>query len=67
MKPSRVLGFRFLTLLAMSAYLLAAFMPAAEGAIRLDTVLQGLSSPVYITNAHDDSNRLFIVEQGGRI
>src|SRR6185369_8199331 len=67
MKPSKVFGSRFLTLLAVSAFLLAALMPAAEGAIRLDPVLQGLSSPVYLTSAHDDSNRLFIVEQGGRI
>ncbi|HXG95172.1 MAG TPA: PQQ-dependent sugar dehydrogenase [Blastocatellia bacterium] len=40
--------------------------PAATR-IELQPVLSGLSSPVYITNAHDGSNRLFIVEQPGRI
>lgn len=38
---------------------------AAE--ISLQPVLSGLSSPLYVTNAHDGSNRLFIVEQPGRI
>ncbi|HWO01767.1 MAG TPA: PQQ-dependent sugar dehydrogenase, partial [Blastocatellia bacterium] len=33
----------------------------------LEPVLAGLSSPVYVTNAHDGSKRLFIVEQSGRI
>jgi glucose/arabinose dehydrogenase len=36
-------------------------------AIQLENVLTTLSSPVFVTNAHDQSNRLFIVEQGGRI
>ena len=31
------------------------------------TVLSGLSGPVYVSNAHDGSNRLFVVEQAGRI
>lgn len=36
--------------------------------IRLEPVVTtGLSSPVFVTNAHDGSNRLFIVEQGGII
>ncbi|MGB8508067.1 MAG: PQQ-dependent sugar dehydrogenase [Pyrinomonadaceae bacterium] len=36
--------------------------------IQLEPVLTtGLSSPVYMTNAHDGTDRLFIVEQGGRI
>jgi len=39
----------------------------AGAAIQLETVLTGLSSPVYVTNAHDGTNRLFIVEQPGRI
>jgi glucose/arabinose dehydrogenase len=34
---------------------------------RLSLVLDGLSSPLYVTNARDQSNRLFVVEQGGRI
>src|SRR5215510_113311 len=35
--------------------------------IALEPVLSGLSSPLYVTSARDRSNRLFIVEQGGRI
>src|SRR2546423_795237 len=33
----------------------------------LVTVLSGLSGPGYVSNAHDGSNRLFVVEQAGRI
>jgi glucose/arabinose dehydrogenase len=36
-------------------------------AIELEPVLSGLNSPVLVTNARDGSNRLFIVEQSGRI
>jgi Glucose / Sorbosone dehydrogenase/Putative binding domain, N-terminal len=36
-------------------------------AIQLVPVVSGLSSPVFVTNAGDGSNRLFIVEQGGTI
>jgi len=35
--------------------------------ITLETVVTGLNSPVYVTNAGDLSERLFIVEQPGRI
>jgi glucose/arabinose dehydrogenase len=41
--------------------------PQAITAIQLDPVLTGLTNPIYITNAHDGSNRLFVVEQGGSI
>lgn len=44
---------------------LAQGTPSAN--IELVQVVAGLSSPVYVTNAHDGSRRLFIVEQGGRI
>ena len=44
----------------------AAANTPAQG-IQLEPVLSGLSSPVYAGNARDGSNRLFIVEQGGRI
>ncbi len=37
------------------------------GAPRLQTVLTGLTTPVFVTNARDGSNRLFILEQAGRI
>src|SRR5205809_249800 len=36
-------------------------------AIQLTLVVTGLSSPTFVTNAGDGSNRLFIVEQGGTI
>ncbi len=39
----------------------------AFAAIQLEELLTGLSSPVYVTSAHDGTNRLFIVEQTGRI
>lgn len=34
---------------------------------RLQPFLSGLSSPVLITNAHDGTRRLFVVQQGGTI
>jgi glucose/arabinose dehydrogenase len=40
---------------------------SAFAAIQLQPVLTGLSSPIYLTHARDGSNRLFVVEQGGRI
>src|SRR5438105_4204631 len=67
MKSSKVFNPRFLALLFVSVFLNAAVMHASEGAIRLESVLQELSSPVYVTNAHDGTQRLFIVEQAGRI
>ncbi|HXG68518.1 MAG TPA: PQQ-dependent sugar dehydrogenase [Blastocatellia bacterium] len=35
--------------------------------IELEPVLSGLTSPLYVTSARDGSDRLFIVEQPGRI
>ena len=35
--------------------------------LALESVLLGLTSPLYVTNAHDGSGRLFIVEQEGQI
>ncbi len=56
---------RFLGVL-VPLILLATVSPALA-AIQLQPVLTGLSSPVYVTHAHDGTNRLFIVEQGGAI
>jgi glucose/arabinose dehydrogenase len=42
-------------------------MDPASGAIQLEPVLTGLSSPLYLTSARDGTNRLFIVEQPGTI
>ncbi|MGH9849957.1 MAG: PQQ-dependent sugar dehydrogenase [Blastocatellia bacterium] len=40
---------------------------SAQATIQLITVLTGMNNPVYLTNARDGSNRLFILEQPGRI
>jgi len=40
---------------------------SALAAVQLEPVLTGLSRPVYVTHARDGSNRLFVVEQGGRV
>lgn len=40
---------------------------SATPTIQLIPVASGLSSPVYLTSARDGSNRLFIIEQPGRI
>lgn len=45
----------------------AAVMPQATTIELEPVVTTGLSSPILLTNAHDGSNRLFIVEQTGRI
>src|SRR5262249_26844086 len=37
----------------------------AEAAVGVQAVVSGLDSPLYVTNAHDGSGRLFIVEQAG--
>ena len=46
---------------------LVCFSAHAHAAVQLTTVVSGLSSPIFVGHAGDDSNRLFIVEQGGRI
>jgi uncharacterized repeat protein (TIGR01451 family) len=40
---------------------------AADPAIGLQTILSGLNQPVFVGNARDGSDRLFILEQHGRI
>ena len=43
-------------------------MPAAPAdSIELDKVVSGLTQPLLVTHANDGSDRLFVVEQGGRI
>jgi len=39
----------------------------ADASIKLVSLLTGLDNPLFVTNARDGSNRLFIVEQGGVI
>jgi glucose/arabinose dehydrogenase len=52
-----------------TAVIAVCFLSASAGwaQTELKTVFSGLSSPVFVTNAHDGSKRLFVVEQGGRI
>ncbi len=45
----------------------SAASPVAAASIKLVPVLAGLDNPVFVTNARDGSNRLFVVEQGGMI
>jgi glucose/arabinose dehydrogenase len=60
-----------LAALFLLASLLAGVRVAAQdrstAALTLTPVLSNLSSPVFVTNAHDGSNRLFVVEQPGRV
>jgi uncharacterized protein (TIGR03437 family) len=66
---------RFLTVaiivigLLFSVHLLNDREPAvsAQASIQLIPVASGLDSPLYVTSARDGGNRLFIVEQPGRI
>lgn len=45
----------------------AGLVSAGSSGIRLVPVLSGLDHPLFVTNARDGSNRLFVVEQGGAI
>ncbi len=47
--------------------LLSACAYGQNSAIQLQPITTGLSAPVLATNAHDGSNRIFIVEQTGKI
>jgi uncharacterized protein (TIGR03437 family) len=68
--PSRLI---FIGLLVTAVGLLTGIPWIGEGeaqsgpSIQLQTVASGLSAPVLVTNAHDGSNRIFIVEQTGMI
>src|ERR1051325_9550713 len=61
---------RFCVVLMVITGILACVAPAESQAVRISLtplVSSGLNNPDYITNAHDGSNRLFIVEQPGII
>jgi glucose/arabinose dehydrogenase len=52
------------------AWLLVLLPTAADAQavrINLQPIASGMSAPLYLTNAHDGSNRRFIVEQAGQI
>ena len=57
---------KYLTLL-FAFFFTACAQAQIDPNLQLQPVLTGLSSPVLATNARDGSNRLFIVEQTGRI
>ena len=40
---------------------------ASDPLVRLETVVGGLHSPLFVTHAADASGRLFVLEQAGRI
>jgi glucose/arabinose dehydrogenase len=69
-----LLGLAALLTLSPSVFFTqASSTPSASGqqmqpnAILLQTVLTGLTFTVYVTNAHDGSNRLFVIEKSGVI
>ena len=51
----------------LTATLLLVATPAIAQQIQLSTVVSGLASPVFVGNAGDNLNRLFIVERAGVI
>jgi glucose/arabinose dehydrogenase len=56
-----------LSTLSLDELLVQIVVATAEAQIDLDPVLEGLTNPLYLTNARDGSGRLFLVEQDGRI
>ena len=66
--------FLFLLVLLMTTSVLAQDEPLlyredipSLDTIQFEVVVDDLARPLYVTHANDDSGRLFIVEQGGRI
>ncbi|MEP7039518.1 MAG: PQQ-dependent sugar dehydrogenase, partial [Acidobacteriota bacterium] len=56
----------FFILLALVGFL-SLSISAQTPSVKLDPFLSGLSSPVFLTNAKDGTNRIFVVEKGGII
>ena len=65
MTTRKLVGLGIAVILAIGA--LGPHLEAVALSIKLVPVLTGLSAPIFVTNARDGSNRLFIVEQGGVI
>lgn len=55
------------TLTLFLIFLISACAAAQNPNIQLQPITSGLASPLLATNAHDSSNRLFIIERGGII
>ncbi len=60
-------GTRVATMLIAAVSFIPVGAVAEATAVELQPVLDGLSAPAFLTHAHDATNRLFIVEQPGRI
>ncbi|HZH33673.1 MAG TPA: PQQ-dependent sugar dehydrogenase, partial [Pyrinomonadaceae bacterium] len=61
-------NFKFTILLAALIFAIGSISATAQTpTIQLQPVATGFSSPLYITNAKDASNRLFVVQRGGII
>src|SRR5215475_9114516 len=61
---------RFCVVLTAITGILIGVVPAESQAVRISLTplfSSGLNNPDYITNAHDGTNRLFIIEQPGVI
>lgn len=56
-----------ISLLAVLAFVVSVPPATVAANIRLQRVVSGLTNPVFVTNAHDGTNRLFILEQDGKI
>ena len=52
---------------ALACLIGPASAPAAQTAIDLELVVDGLERPVYVGHAGDGTGRLFVLEQAGRI
>lgn len=57
----------FKILLFCMVFVTATATIKADPAVKLIQISKGLLKPLYVTNAGDDSNRLFVVEKGGKI
>src|SRR5262245_5231242 len=55
------------SVLAVLAFVFSVSSATWAADIQLQPVVSGLTNPLFVTNAHDGSNRLFILEQVGRI
>ena len=65
--PGRWLRSAFLLLALFLASILGLAETLAMPRVVLQPVLANLAQPVYVTHARDGTNRLFVVEQAGRI